>query len=347
MKVAFKSLVAAAAFIAAGAASAAVVDVTVGTTVYKGLKVVSGSETLKYSTDMRAWLDIFTPTLTAVSPATLVTEKDSDGFFTAVETTAPLTSLSVDDITNQLLSATTAGGHTIVVPARKNIATGGSLTVSDLSVDLATKRVYATIVGANGVGTLTHFNLWNIVTIAGPDVIVPPASGGAGTTVMNITASGLSLTTDGFNKIVASLGLSTLGKSALMAVQDFGTIDMTATTTPIALPSACTLTYKATKTSPNVFTAALTLGNSASSAATGWKINWKYGSPTLILNAKNAKVTDKNSTAFTAQPVAANTTIAANGSTNISLRGYSRSAPPAISDLSATLGGQACTVSAQ
>jgi hypothetical protein len=234
----------------------------------------------------------------------------------------------------------------MVVTPRKYISTGGSLSVTDLSVDLATKRVYATLVGANGVGTLTHFYLWNIATITGSDVIVAP--GATGTTVMNLTASGLSLTSDAFNAIATSLGLGNLGKSAMQAVADFGTIDMTATTEPATLPaSACTLTYKATKTSPHVFTAAMTLGNNASNAATGWKINWKYDSPTLILHAKNAKVTDKNSTAFTAQPVPANETIPANGSTDISLRAYSRSAPPAISELSATLGGQACKVSAQ
>jgi hypothetical protein len=345
MKVAFKSLVAAAAFIAAGAASAATVDVTVGTTVYKGLKVVSGSETLRYSSDMRALQDVLITTVTAVAPATVVTDKDSDGAYTAIDTSAPMTSLSVNDVTNQLLSATSAGGHTMVVTPRKYISTGGSLSVTDLSVDLATKRVYATLVGANGVGTLTHFNLWNIGTLTGSDVIGAPVNGA---TIVNLTASGLSLTPDGFNAIATSLGLGNLGKSAMQGVADFGTIDMTAMTEPATLPpSACTLTYKATKTSPNVFTAAMTLGNNVSNAATGWKINWKYGSPTLILHAKNAKVTDKNSTAFTAQPVAANETIPANGSTDISLRAYSRSAPPTISELSATLGGQACKVSVQ
>lgn len=56
MKVAFKSLIAAAAFIAAGAASAATVTVTLGNTVYKG-HTLSGSEVLTFGADFNGWLD--------------------------------------------------------------------------------------------------------------------------------------------------------------------------------------------------------------------------------------------------------------------------------------------------
>jgi PEP-CTERM motif len=102
----------------------------------------------------------------------------------------------------------------------KSVSSGGSLTVTDLNVDLANKKVYATIIGGNGVGTLNNFYLWNIGSITGATTVA-----GAGTYTTSLT--GLSITTAGFNTFVQSLGLLNLGKSALSGVTDFGTITST------------------------------------------------------------------------------------------------------------------------
>lgn len=158
--------------------------------------------------------------------------KDSDGFYTQASASAPITALTIDTATNSVLSAATTGGATQTAPVLKSVSSGGSLTVTDLNVDLANKKVYATIIGGNGVGTLTNFYLWDIGSITGATTVA-----GAGTYTTNI--SGLSITTNGFNKFVTSLGLLNLGKSALSGVTDFGTITSTITAVP-AIPEPST-----------------------------------------------------------------------------------------------------------
>jgi hypothetical protein len=77
-------------------------------------------------------------------------------------------------------------------------------------------------------------------------------------------------------------------------------------------------------------------------------VNWTYGVPTLLTNIQNAKITNKSLKAYTAQPGKTNATVAAGGATTFSFRGHANGGGiPAISDLSATLGGQSCPVTAQ
>ncbi|MES2089815.1 MAG: PEP-CTERM sorting domain-containing protein, partial [Pseudomonadota bacterium] len=99
--------------------------------------------------------------------------------------------------------------------------------------------VFATIIGANGVGTLSNVYLWDIGTITG-------ATSFAGVGTYNTELSGLSITTEGFNLFVKSLGLLTTGKNALAGVTDYGTISSTiiATAAPVpAVPEPATYAY--------------------------------------------------------------------------------------------------------
>ncbi|KGM39831.1 hypothetical protein JY96_06765 [Aquabacterium sp. NJ1] len=223
MKFAMKSIVAAAAFVAVGVASAASVTVPVGT-VYNGLSF-TGSGSLSFSADLLGALDTGKVSVAGYGAATATVLKDSDGFYTEASASAPITALTIDTATNAVLSAATTGGATQTAPVLKSVSSGGSLTVTDLNVDLANKKVYATIIGGNGVGTLNNFYLWDIGSITGDTTVA-----GAGTYTTTLT--GLSITTDGFNKFVTSLGLLNLGKSALMGVTDFGTITSTITAVP-------------------------------------------------------------------------------------------------------------------
>lgn len=340
MKVAFKSLVAAAAFIAAGSAFAATVNVTAGTTIYKGFKL-SGDETLSLSGDALGFLDILQPTITATGAAVVTVDKQDDFVHVNVSATAPLSSLALDDTTQATLSASSAGGMTWTVPFRRGLTTGGSISISDLQVDLATKRVLATVTGANGVGTLVNYALWNFNTVEGSDTVIPSMPGTTAITTFKV--SGLQLTTDGIAKITTALALSNLGQSALKSILDFGSVSTTVTATPAA---TCSVTFKNTviNTSTPLFNTEVTVANHNSNPATGWNVNWRYGKPTLLINVKNAKLTNKYLQNYTAQPLSTNTMIPAGGSTTFSFRGYASSVIPAISDLSATLGGQACPV---
>ena len=116
---------------------------------------------------------------------------------------------------------------------RKNAAsTGGSLTISNLRVDLATLSVFADITGAKGVGS-QNLALWGITshTSSGTVVTAPDAIVGAVATI-----NSLSLTVDGYNAFAQSLGLTKFGKDALAAATTFGTI-----TTAVPEPSGWAL----------------------------------------------------------------------------------------------------------
>lgn len=345
MKVAFKSLIAAAAFIAAGAASAATVTVTLGNTVYKG-HTLSGSEVLTLGPDANAWLDTIKGTVAANGAGVVTATQDADGFYTDITMTAPLVSLNVDDANDNLQSLAGSGGITLTAPAMRYISSGGSVTLTDLNVDLNTKTVYATVIGANGVGTLTKVALWTLDTVLGPTNIALPANGGG---TFNLAVQGLHLTADGTTKVVSSLGLARLGQAALAAVSDFGSISMTLDSVVTLPPVPCKVSFKTTtlNTSSPLFNTEVTVANNTSNAATGWTVNWTYGKPTLLVNVKNAKLSNKSLKAYTAQPVATNATVAAGASTTFSFRGYAGGTIPAISDVSATLGGQTCAVSGQ
>lgn len=235
MKFALKSIVAATAFVAAGMASAASVTVPANTA-YNGLSF-SGSGSLSFSADLLGALDTGKVAVAGYGAATATVIKDSDGFYTQASAAAPITSLTIDSSTYNVLSAATSGGATQTAPVLKSVSSGGSLTVTDLNVDIANKKVYATIIGGNGVGTLNNFYLWDIGSITGATSVT-----GAGSFTTSMT--GLSITTAGFNTFVQSLGLLNLGKSALSGVTDFGTITSTIvakTVTAVPEPSTYAL----------------------------------------------------------------------------------------------------------
>ena len=233
MKFAFKNIVAAAAFVAAGAASAAVITVpTDGTTVTQGV-TVSGAGTLSFSELLLGALDTGKIVITPYGTATPNIVFDEEGYYASAGVSAPLTSLKLDSVTGQILSAQTTGGATQTAKKLKSVSTaGGFLTVTDINVDMTTKNVYATIIGANGVGQLNNFHLWNAAAITGATVFTGP---GEYTTAI----SGLSITTEGFNVFSQALSLTGIGLVALQGVQNYGTITSVITATP-AIPEPST-----------------------------------------------------------------------------------------------------------
>jgi hypothetical protein len=233
MNIRFKHIAAAAMFVAAGVAQAASVTVPAGTGVFDGLKF-TGSGSLAFSGDLLGALDTGKVSVAAYGDATATVLKDTDGFYTEVSASAPITALTIDDTTKAVLGAATTGGATQTAPVLKSVSSGGSLTVTDLNVDLANKKVYATLIGGNGVGTLTNFYLWDIANISGATSVSGPG-------VYTTTLTGLSITTDGFNALTKSLGLLNLGKAALSGVSDFGTITSTITATAVPEPSTYAL----------------------------------------------------------------------------------------------------------
>lgn len=248
MTLSFKHIAAATMFVAAGLAEAAPVTISVGGS-WNGL-TATGSATLSFSSDLLDALNVGKIALTNYGAATSTITKDASGNYTSASAAAPGTAVTFDDSTLQVLGVATSGGLTMTAAPISGISTGGSLTVTDLNVDLTNKKIFATIIGANGVGTLTNFELWDIEGTpqyaadgtflsydASTAIVGPTTISGPGTYVTQL--NGLKITTAGFNTFVKALGLKSLGKSALQGVDNFGTVTSTITATA-AIPEPST-----------------------------------------------------------------------------------------------------------
>jgi hypothetical protein len=244
MKFAIKSIVAAAAFVAVGAASAAAVTVAAGSA-YNGLKF-SGSGTLSFSQELLGALNTGGVSVAPYGAATAVTVGVAGGY-TEAGASAPITALSIDG--NTVVGATTTGGA-LQTAVKNGVGTGGSLIVTDLIVDITNKKVNATLIGANGVGTLTNVAVWDITGTPDYDVdgnflgtyqadAVVGSTTIAGVGTYNTTFNGLKITTTAFTSFTKALGLNATGKAALSAVQTFGVINSTIVATP-AIPEPST-----------------------------------------------------------------------------------------------------------
>lgn len=124
----------------------------------------------------------------------------------------------------------TAGGATQTTI--KNGATDGPgfLSISNLKVDLLTKRVYADIDGGNGVGSIQGYHLWTYTALTGPTSL--DLSAFVGDITVTNTLSGLFASTAAMDLIDQALNLNAIGRSSLNTVNDptkgggagFGTI---------------------------------------------------------------------------------------------------------------------------
>ncbi len=246
MQYTLKTLAAAAALAVVGVANAAPVTVA-GT---------SGTGTLSFSTALLESLDSAQVEITEVAPATAIIDRyydeDLGGYiYNSASASAPITSVTADDVSNAVLSVATAGGATMVAPKAAGISSGGTLSVANLNVDLTTNRVYASITGnfsgaatfndATGtlgkagtagapITTLDNFYLWDFAAISGSTTISGPGT-------YNNAITGLTITEQGFAHFVSALRLGNTGINALKAVNNFGQIDSAITVAAVPEPS--------------------------------------------------------------------------------------------------------------
>lgn len=341
MKARFKSLIAAASFMAASAVCAGTVTLIANDTDYKGAQR-SGHEKLTLSTKTLAALNALKGTLSSDGAGIVSVSHDANNRLTAADLVSPLTSLSVEDTTDALQSTTGAGGLRITTAPINGITPGGSLVLSDLEVDLQNRQVLAKVSGDNGVGVLLRQPIWTFDTVNGLAVL-PPASPTPVSQTLNI--SGLRLTASGLNTLVTALGDTPIARSAWQTTaSDFGNLDITVMTTA-ARP--CTVSYKATPsgTRPPYLQTEITVKNLTMLTPQGWEVNWRYSNFTLAANVQNAKLTSSSSyTQYNAKPLAANANLSTGASTTFSFRAYQANTSNKLLDLSATVGGQVCAV---
>jgi len=234
---ALKSLAAAAAFVAAGSASAFTTTLHTNETITDfgyPLYGLSGAGTLNFSSVLIGALNAGKVAVAGVAPASAnVTYKTNNATkvvsIATASAAAPVQSITFDytSVGLTLQKVGTLGG-TRQTAANANIATtGGFLEISDLSVDLTTKKVFATLNGGNGIGVMNNVELWDVTTITGPtsfDLTSLSISSLPADIVFTNTLAGLKINANAYNIFATSLGLTANGRLSLSSVTDFGTI---------------------------------------------------------------------------------------------------------------------------
>ncbi len=251
MKFAFKSIVVAAAFVAAGAASAATLTAGNKSQTINGSYLVSGTGTLTFDnfdsttgTIEGSMVDVLNTGSVAVQAAgaAVPTITGTVGDYSFVSVAAPVSSLTVD-ASGKILTAASSGGATQVAGFVKGISGGGTVSVTNLNIDMVNKTIYADIFGQTastatvpGSVNLSQVAAWTFASVTGPTSIA-----GAGT-YTNVF-SGLSMTSTAINSIKTALDLKTNGYNAFnyAAGTDFGTLTSTITVAAVPEPSTYAL----------------------------------------------------------------------------------------------------------
>lgn len=251
MKFAFKSIVVAAAFVAAGAASAA--TLTAGNTAQtvNGVYLVGGTGSLTFDnfdpttgTIEGSMVDVLNTGTVAVQAAGLAvpTITGTVGDYTFVNVAAPVSSMTVDAAGN-ILTAASSGGATQVAGFVRGISGGGTVSVTNLNIDMASKTIYADIFGQTSATATVpgSVSLSQVAAFTFADVTGPTAITGAGT-YTNVF-SGLVMTDTAINNIKIALDLKTNGFNAFKyaATTDFGSLTSTITVAAVPEPSTYAL----------------------------------------------------------------------------------------------------------
>ncbi len=240
MKFAFKSSVVAAAFVAAGSASAVTLTAGNPSQSVNGFPFTSGSGALTFSQTLIDALNTGGVEVIAAAPATS-NILGAPGEYTAVGVAAPVTQLEVG-AGGEVLTATSVGGATQIAGAVKGVSYGGTISVTNLKIDMVNKNIYADFVGAgmNKAGATVNVNATNVLAWSFTDIAGPTSLTTEGT--FDTTLSGLSLTTTAFNHLKDGLGLYSIGLIALQgASTDFGSLTSTLTVAAIPEPSTYAL----------------------------------------------------------------------------------------------------------
>ena len=160
---------------------------------------------------------------------------NSQGFYESVQFAAPAVSLTLDTPSMRYLGASATGGITMTAPVQRSVSSGGVLTVTDLSIDAINKRVLATFIGSNGVGTQKDVHFLNYASLSGDTLFAQPG-------VYQNSLTGLTITTGAFDILVQGLGLLNLGRGALASIEDYGVIASTVTVSAVtpAIPEPST-----------------------------------------------------------------------------------------------------------
>ncbi len=142
----------------------------------------------------------------------------------------PVKAMTYDSADQSLLSHELQGSIRIAGPLISNVfVTGGELTLSNIRIDHASKVIYATVRGANGVGTQENVAFWTYQSASGGRIL----SNGR----IKVVLRKLQLTQSGFNSWSRSLGFQGNGPASLATINNssgaWGSMTLTANVTGI------------------------------------------------------------------------------------------------------------------
>lgn len=207
------------------AADAATVTLPIDETVSSqgwSLQLSEGSSLFSYSTTFVAALNANGVHVSSISPAALQVDRRVNGKYNSIAATNPMSAVTADlnggDLT--VTQVSTQGG--VLYTAESDGWDFWSFAITDLQVDLTARRVYADLEGED-IGSMNDVYLWDIGTITGPTTFTLQN----GVNTLGTELSGLTITAEAFELVATALGATNVGRSALAAVTDFGTIQLT------------------------------------------------------------------------------------------------------------------------
>ncbi|MBI3381891.1 MAG: PEP-CTERM sorting domain-containing protein [Aquabacterium sp.] len=185
-----------------------------------------GTNLFTFSPDFLDFMDALAVSASSYGSGTTTALKDTEGFFMEVSNTTQSTSVAMDLSNGKVYGLGTNGGMTLNAPERAAASGGGSLTITNLSVDFGTKVISGTIIGGNGVGTIEHLALWTADSLTTQVTGCPswslcdsPLSTDY---ALSATLSGLHLSSQASSTFASALGLRALGKAVLANAYDQG-----------------------------------------------------------------------------------------------------------------------------
>lgn len=188
-------------------------------------KGVSGSVTLTFSSLMVAAMNTMSWKVEAGTGSTLAvaTSTNSAGMvrYTRASVSAPVTTLTgeVSGDAMNVSQLTTGLSLRFTSPLNSASIAPGSLSLSNFTLDLGAKTVYADVLGANGVGALSQYAVWTFSGAqGGATALVPSVAPSLGYTGSFATL-GLFLPTASFTNVFSkAMGSNGTGRSILTSV---------------------------------------------------------------------------------------------------------------------------------
>jgi len=197
---------------------------------------LGGEGTLNFSNVLLTALNLASVKLSAVEPATVAynTSTTSTGIVRyvngSVSAKAPVTSItgSFDGTTVNVVGVQTSGGSLQTVSTSQATLGPGSLSISNLRVDLshynaattASIDIYADLSGGNGFASVSNYRLWTADTLTGPTTFTVTGEPQLFSATNTLSGIFLANSADIDNIFVKALNLNNTGRSGINSVNN-------------------------------------------------------------------------------------------------------------------------------